>query len=100
MSQARLPRTEPSTELITAHKVNNCDAHASSQTRDFSALPKHREPMIGGSCAALTMFSLLTSVNYVLRSALLSSFSVGRGYMAFSSIDTLRSVTGCTVGWR
>ena len=42
MSQARLPRTEPSTELITAHKVNNCDAHAALQTRDFSALPKHR----------------------------------------------------------
>ena len=42
MSQARLPRTEPSTELITAHKGNNCDAHAALQTRDFSALPKHR----------------------------------------------------------
>ena len=44
MSQARLPRTEPSTELITAHKGNNCDAHAALQTRDFSALPKHRVP--------------------------------------------------------
>ena len=43
MSQARLPRTEPSTELITAHKGNNCDAHAAPQTRDFSALPKHRD---------------------------------------------------------
>ena len=42
VSQARLPRTEPSTELITAHKGNNCDAHAALQTRDFSALPKHR----------------------------------------------------------
>ena len=42
MSQARLPRTEPSTELITAHKLNNCDAHAALQTGDFSALPKHR----------------------------------------------------------
>ena len=42
MSQARLPRTEPSTELITAHKGNNCDAHAALQTGDFSALPKHR----------------------------------------------------------
>ena len=44
MSQARLPRTEPSTELITAHKVNHCDALPGSQTRDFSALPKHRAP--------------------------------------------------------
>jgi hypothetical protein len=43
VSQARLPRTEPSTELITAHKGNSYDAHAAGQTRDFSALPKHRE---------------------------------------------------------
>ena len=46
MSQARLPRTEPSTELITAHKGNNCDAHAALQTGDFSALPKHRDSIL------------------------------------------------------
>ena len=44
MSQARLPRTEPSTELITAHKVNTATLMPPVQTRDFSALPKHREP--------------------------------------------------------
>ena len=43
MSQARLPRTEPSTELITAHKVNTATLMPPVQTRDFSALPKHRE---------------------------------------------------------
>lgn len=42
MSQARLPRTEPSTELITAHKVNTATLMPPVQTRDFSALPKHR----------------------------------------------------------
>ena len=46
MSQARLPRTEPSTELITAHKVNNCDAHAALQTGDFSALPKGNSAVV------------------------------------------------------
>ena len=44
MSQARLPRTEPSTELITAHKVNTATLIPPVQTRDFSALPKHRAP--------------------------------------------------------
>ena len=43
MSQARLPRTEPSTELITAHKVNTATLMPPVQTRDFSALPKHRD---------------------------------------------------------
>jgi hypothetical protein len=42
VSQARLPRTEPSTELITAHKVNTATLMPPVQTRDFSALPKHR----------------------------------------------------------
>ena len=37
-----LPRTEPSTYLITAHKVNNRAAHVRCQRRDFQALPKHR----------------------------------------------------------
>mgnify|MGYP006266017479 CR=1 FL=1 len=31
MSQARLPRTEPSTELITAHKVNHRAAHVAGR---------------------------------------------------------------------
>ena len=49
MSQARLPRTEPSTELITAHKVNTATLMPPVQTRDFSALPKHRGgPGAGG----------------------------------------------------
>ena len=52
MSQVRLPRTEPSTELITAHKVNNCDAHAALQAGDFSALPKHRARDSHGPCCA------------------------------------------------
>ena len=46
MSQARLPRTEPSTELITAHKVNTATLMPPVQTRDFSALPKHRAPKL------------------------------------------------------
>ena len=47
MSQARLPRTEPSTELITAHKVNNRDAHARlSRGGIFQALPKHRAMLV------------------------------------------------------
>ena len=62
MSQARLPRTEPSTELITAHKVNTATLMPPVQTRDFSALPKHRVDValggrslpgsveVGGSC--------------------------------------------------
>ena len=48
MSQARLPRTEPSTELITAHKVNTATLMPPVQTRDFSALPKHRGENIWG----------------------------------------------------
>ena len=48
MSQARLPRTEPSTELITAHKVNTATLMPPVQTRDFSALPKHRGAAPGG----------------------------------------------------
>ena len=31
MSQARLPRTEPSTELITAHKANHRAAHVAGR---------------------------------------------------------------------
>ena len=61
MSQARLPRTEPSTELITAHKGNNCDAHAALQTRDFSALPKHRE------CKPFRTLSIYTTSEIVRR---------------------------------
>ena len=40
MSQARLPRAEPSTELITAHKVNNCDAHAACPDPGFFGSPE------------------------------------------------------------
>ena len=59
-----------------------------------------REAQPTGDWAFETLAFETLGCQYVLRSALLSSFSVGRGYMAFSSIDTLRSVTGCTVGWR
>ena len=48
MSQVRLPRTEPSTLLITAHKVNNCDAHAACP--DPGWLELRRLPPNQGFC--------------------------------------------------
>ena len=43
MSQARLPRTEPSTELITAHKVNHCAAHVAGRALGiFAKVRSHR----------------------------------------------------------
>ena len=65
MSQARLPRMEPSTELITAHKGNNCDAHAALQTRDFSALPKHRVAFLYSLCVCVSVLVYLDSF-YIL----------------------------------
>ena len=43
MSQARLPRTEPSTELITAHKVNHRAAHVAGRALGiFAKVRSHR----------------------------------------------------------
>ena len=43
MSQARLPRTEPSTELITAHKVNHRAAHVAGRAPGiFAGAGSHR----------------------------------------------------------
>ena len=45
MSQARLPRTEPSTELITAHKANHRAAHVAGRAVGiFAKVRSHREP--------------------------------------------------------
>jgi len=40
VAQARLPRTEPSTELITAHKGNNCHAHDACPDPGFFGSPE------------------------------------------------------------
>ena len=43
MSQARLPRTEPSTELITAHKANHRAAHVAGRALGiFAGAGSHR----------------------------------------------------------
>ena len=43
MSQARLQRTEPSTELITAHKVNHRAAHVAGRALGiFAKVRSHR----------------------------------------------------------
>ena len=43
MSQARLPRTEPSTELISAHKVNHRAAHVAGRAPGiFAGAGLHR----------------------------------------------------------
>ena len=43
MSQARLPRTEPSTELISAHKVNHRAAHVAGRAPGiFAGAGSHR----------------------------------------------------------
>ena len=43
VSQARLPRTEPSTELITAHKVNHRAAHVAGRALGiFGKVRSHR----------------------------------------------------------
>ena len=43
MSQARLPRTEPSTELITAHKANHRAAHVAGRAVGiFAKVRSHR----------------------------------------------------------
>ena len=45
MSQARLPRTEPSTELITAHKANHRAAHVAGRAVGiFAKVRSRREP--------------------------------------------------------
>ena len=46
VSQARLPRTEPSTELITAHKVNHRAAHVAGRALGiFAKVRSHRVVM-------------------------------------------------------
>ena len=47
MSQARLPRTEPSTELISAHKVNHRAALAGRALGIFAKVRSHRVCYIG-----------------------------------------------------
>ena len=43
MSQARLPRTEPSTALISAHKVNHRAAHVAARAPGiFAGAGSHR----------------------------------------------------------
>ena len=54
MSQARLPRTEPSTELITAHKVNHRAAHVAGRALGiFAKVRSHRVTAVCVRCARL-----------------------------------------------
>ena len=49
MSQARLPRTEPSTELITAHKANHRAAHVAGRAVGiFAKVRSHRVMLMVG----------------------------------------------------
>ena len=55
MSQARLPRTEPSTELISAHKVNHRAAHVAGHAPGiFAKVRSHRDrsSALDGAAAA------------------------------------------------
>ena len=65
MSQARLPRTEPSTELITAHKVNHRAAHVAGRALGiFGKVRSHR-----GVCVWLLCGSFVAFVEVLLSSA-------------------------------
>ena len=65
MSQARLPRMEPSTELITAHKVNHRAAHVAGRALGiFGKVRSHR-----GVCVWLLCGSFVAFVEVLLSSA-------------------------------
>ena len=57
MSQARLPRTEPSTELITAHKVNHRAAHVAGRALGiFGKVRSHRGVCVWLLCGSFVAF--------------------------------------------
>ena len=51
MSQARLPRTEPSTELITAHKANHRAAHVAGRAVGIFAKVRCTVSIVGARFA-------------------------------------------------
>jgi len=95
VSQARLPRTEPSTELISAHKVNHRAAHVAGRAPGiFAGAGSHRVPH---SCAEVRerIDPDCPAANHTLPATLVQ----GQGTVASGTMeDTLRprSTIGCS----